>query len=65
MWSGMVLHIICQRCSRSRSEWAHRLFQRKPSAKTMALNQSIAGFYCQACKRSVMVYISAHKEGEL
>jgi hypothetical protein len=65
MWAGMVLHINCQRCSRPTSEWAYKLCQRRPSAKALLLNKSVAGFYCQGCKCSVAVYISAVKEGEL
>ena len=63
--AGMVLNIRCQRCRRSRSEWAYLLCFRGPKARAMPLRQSVSGFYCQGCKRSVEVYISAGKEGEL
>ena len=65
MWAGMVLHINCQRCSRPTSEWAYKLCQRRPSASVIPLNKAISGFYCRGCKRSVTVYISAGREGEL
>ena len=65
MWAGIVLHINCQRCSRPYSEWACRLCQRRPSAKALPLNRTVPDFYCQDCKRSVKVYISATREGEL
>lgn len=65
MRAGMVLHINCQRCSRPHSEWAYKLCQRKPTAKAMPLNRTVGGFYCRGCKRSVNVYISAVREGEL
>jgi len=63
--AGLVLSIRCQRCRRSRSEGAYLLCLRRPKAKAMPLRQSVRGFYCQGCKRSVEVYISARKEGEL
>lgn len=65
MWAGMVLHINCQRCSRPTSEWAYRLLQRRPKAKNIPLNKAVRGFYCRGCKRSVKVYISVGREGEL
>ena len=63
--AGMVLSIRCQRCRRSRSEWAYLLCLRRPKAKAMPLRQPVRGFYCQGCKHSVEVFISARKEGEL
>jgi hypothetical protein len=65
MWAGMVLHINCQRCSRPKSESAYKLCQRRPSAKGLPLYKNVGGFYCRGCKRSVTVYISAGREGEL
>jgi hypothetical protein len=65
MWAGMVLHLICQRCSRPTSEWAYGLCQRKPSAKALPLNKTVVGFYCRGCKQRVTVYISARREGEI
>jgi hypothetical protein len=65
MWAGMVLHINCQRCSRPKSEWAYKLCERRPSAKSLPLNKPVSGFYCRGCKCSVTGYISAVKEGEL
>jgi hypothetical protein len=65
MCAGMVLHINCQRCSRPTSEWAYRLLQRRPKAKTIPLNKAVPGFYCRGCKQRVAVYISAAKEGDL
>ena len=64
-WAGMVLSIRCQRCRRSRSEWAYLLCLRRPKAKAMPLGRPVPGFYCQGCKHRVEVYISARKEGEL
>lgn len=63
--AGLVLDIRCQRCHRSRSEWAYLLCLRRPKAKAVPLRQSVSGFYCHGCKHSVNVYISARKEGEL
>jgi hypothetical protein len=34
-------------------------------AKAVPLNKAVSGFYCRGCKRNVMVYIAAGKEGEL
>src|SRR5580698_7207204 len=65
MWADMVLHITCQRCSRPRCEWAYKLCQRRPAAGAVPLNKTVSGFYCRGCKRSVSVYITANKEGEL
>ena len=63
--AGMVLDIRCQRCRRSRSEWAYLLCLRRPKVKAVPLHQAVPGFYCRGCKRSVNVFISARKEGEL
>lgn len=65
VWAGLVLRINCQRCSRPYSEWAYKLCERRPTAKTIRLNRTVSGFYCRGCKRSVKVYISAVREGEL
>jgi hypothetical protein len=61
----MVLTITCQRCSRSRAEWAYNLCQRKPTAATVSLNKTVGGFHCRGCNRGVPIYISARREGEL
>jgi len=63
MMAGMVLQIVCQRCSRPRLEWAYKLCQRKPSARPVRLYQTVPGFYCLGCKQRVTVFISARKEG--
>ena len=44
---------------------AYKLCERRPSAKALPLNKTVAGFYCRGCKQHVTVYISARKEGEL
>jgi hypothetical protein len=61
----MVLNITCQRCSRSRSEWAWKFYHRAPKGADLPLRQTVSGFWCTGCKAKVQVYISARREGEL
>ena len=62
MWAHAVLHITCQRCSRSSSMWAYHLHNRRPALAALPLKQAVNGFYCKGCRRSVAVFLVAESK---
>lgn len=60
MLAHRVLVITCLECGRKTNRWAYRLNERSAAWGALLLNAPARGFYCQGCRRSVLVTVPAN-----
>jgi hypothetical protein len=59
MWAQRVLTITCLECGHKTNCWAYNINQRGTAWAALPLKEPVRGFYCQECRRSVMVILEA------